>query len=79
LPLDYIRRLDENEIDAYIAAIGANEHRKQLLYVPMNQNRANRIKASIYNNLMIANPIFAEHEAMIVASREQYLKSKKDY
>jgi hypothetical protein len=43
----------------------------------MNERQAGRIKAAIYNNLMIANPIFDEHEAMIKASRDQYLKSKK--
>lgn len=77
--MDYIRRLDADEIDAYIAAIDANEHRKQLLYVPMGEKLFNQVKAKMYNSLLIENPIFAEHEEMIAASREQYLKAREKH
>ena len=78
--MDYIRRLDDNEIEAYLSAICANEHRKQLLYVPMSEQQAREIQSKKYNCLLIENPVFAQHDAMIAASRKQHeerLRGKK--
>lgn len=43
----------------------------------MDQRRAARVEAAIFNNLLMPNPIFEEHDRLIEASQKQYLESKK--
>ena len=57
-------------------AADALAYQKQLTFVPMGKEQLASVKAAFFNKLLIPNPIFEEHEAMIKASQAAWIKQR---